>query len=95
MRARVNGEEWSHGASGSIWWSASELLAYISWGETLLPGDLVGSGTVGLGCGLELGRRLESGDLVELEVSGIGVLRNRLGQPEAEGWEPRPPPADA
>jgi len=95
MRARVNGEEWSHGNSGSIWWNPGELLAYISWGETLQPGDLVGSGTVGLGCGLELGRRLEPGDVVELEVSGIGVLRNRLGQPEGEGWEPRPRPADA
>src|SRR5262249_14761535 len=95
MRARVNGEEWSHGNSGSIWWSPGELLAYISWGETLQPGDLVGSGTVGLGCGLELGRSLEPGDVVELEVSGIGVLRNRLGQPEAEGWEPLPRPVDA
>ena len=95
MRARVNGDEWSHGSSGSTWWSVGELLAYISWGETLQPGDLVGSGTVGLGCGLELGRRLEPGDVVELEVSGIGVLRNRLGQPEGEGWEPRPRPADA
>jgi 2-keto-4-pentenoate hydratase/2-oxohepta-3-ene-1,7-dioic acid hydratase in catechol pathway len=94
MRARVNGEEWSRGSSGSIWWSVGELLAYLSWGETLQPGDLVGSGTVGLGCGLELGRQLEPGDVVELEVSGIGVLRNRIGEPDVEGWEPTPRPAD-
>ncbi|HZV52017.1 MAG TPA: fumarylacetoacetate hydrolase family protein [Candidatus Dormibacteraeota bacterium] len=92
MRARVNGEEWSHGNAGSIWWSPAELIAYVSWGENLQPGDLIGSGTVGRGCGLELGRRLQPGDVVELEVAGIGVLRNRLAQPEREGREPTPRP---
>ncbi|HZU16312.1 MAG TPA: fumarylacetoacetate hydrolase family protein [Candidatus Dormibacteraeota bacterium] len=92
MRARVNGEEWSRGNAGSIWWSPSELIAYVSWGENLRPGDLIGSGTVGRGCGLELGRRLQPGDVVELEVTGIGVLRNRLGEPEPRTWEPAPRP---
>ncbi|HLH67888.1 MAG TPA: fumarylacetoacetate hydrolase family protein [Candidatus Dormibacteraeota bacterium] len=90
MRARVNGEEWSRGNAGSIWWSPAELIAYLSWGENLQPGDLIGSGTVGRGCGLELGRRLQPGDVIELEVSGIGVLRNRLAHPEAGGWQPTP-----
>ena len=89
MRARVNGEEWSRNNSGTIWWSPAELLAYISWGEVIQPGDLIGSGTVGRGCGLELGRQLQPGDVVELEIEGVGVLRNRLGQPEAKRWEPR------
>lgn len=90
MVARINGEEWSRGSSGTIMWSPAELLAYISYGETLQPGDLIGSGTVGFGCGLELGRRLGPGSVVELEVAGIGVLRNVIGQPETEGWEPTP-----
>jgi hypothetical protein len=44
----------------------------------LYPGDFIGSGTVGRGCGLELGAYLKAGDVVELEVEGIGVLRNRV-----------------
>jgi 2-keto-4-pentenoate hydratase/2-oxohepta-3-ene-1,7-dioic acid hydratase in catechol pathway len=86
MVARINGAEWSRGNAGSIMWSAAELLAYVSTAETLQPGDLIGSGTVGRGCGLELDRRLSPGDVVELEVEGIGVMRNRMGQPEPPGW---------
>jgi 2-keto-4-pentenoate hydratase/2-oxohepta-3-ene-1,7-dioic acid hydratase in catechol pathway len=88
MTARINGEEWSRGSSGSIMWSAAELLAYVSTAEMLQPGDLIGSGTVGLGCGLELDRRLAPGDVVELEVEGIGVLRNRMGPPQPARWTP-------
>jgi 2-keto-4-pentenoate hydratase/2-oxohepta-3-ene-1,7-dioic acid hydratase in catechol pathway len=88
--ARVNGEEWSRGKVGDMLWRPEELIAYVSWGETLLPGDLVGSGTVGFGCGLELGRRLNPGDVVELEATGVGVLRNRIGEPEEKRWEPSP-----
>jgi 2-keto-4-pentenoate hydratase/2-oxohepta-3-ene-1,7-dioic acid hydratase in catechol pathway len=47
-------------------WSAAEILAYLSTAEPLVPGELVGSGTLGGGCGLEVGRRLLPGDLVEL-----------------------------
>ena len=90
MFARVNGEEWSRSTSGSIMWSPAELVAYVSYGENLQPGDLIGSGTVGGGCGLELGQQLSPGDVVELEVNGIGVLRNQLGQPENGGWNPTP-----
>jgi 2-keto-4-pentenoate hydratase/2-oxohepta-3-ene-1,7-dioic acid hydratase in catechol pathway len=50
----------------------------VSRSETLHPGEILGSGTVGTGCGLEQGRFLEAGDLVELEIEGIGVLRNRF-----------------
>lgn len=88
MIARVNGEEWSHNSSATINWKVGEIIAYASKGELLQPGELIGTGTVGLGCGLELGKKLEPGDVVELEVEGIGTLRNRLGQPEARGWEP-------
>jgi 2-keto-4-pentenoate hydratase/2-oxohepta-3-ene-1,7-dioic acid hydratase in catechol pathway len=90
MVARVNGEEWSRGSIGQIMWSVEELIAYASASEPLLPGELIASGTVPLGCGLELGRQLQPGDVVELEVSGVGLLRNRLGEPEPLRWSPSP-----
>ncbi|HLL79396.1 MAG TPA: fumarylacetoacetate hydrolase family protein [Ktedonobacteraceae bacterium] len=89
MVARVNGMEWSRGTTASITWKIEELIAYASKGESIQPGELLGSGTVGFGCGMELGRRLQPGDVVELEVDGIGVLRNRIGLPEPRGWEPQ------
>ena len=78
MTARVNGAEWSRGSTGEMHWSFEEVIAYVSRSETLYPGDFIGSGTVGGGCGLELGTFLERGDVVELEVERIGVLRNRV-----------------
>ena len=78
MLARVNGEEWSRGSSGSIHHRFEAMIEHVSRSETLHPGEILGSGTVGSGCGLEQGRFLSSGDLVELEVEGIGVLRNRF-----------------
>lgn len=59
-------------------WSFAELIAYISQSETLRPGDFLGSGACGTGCGLELNRWLQLGDMVELTVEGIGTLRNRV-----------------
>ncbi len=56
--------------------------ALASKGETIWPDELLGSGTVGTGSGAEHGKQLHQGDVVELEVQGIGVLRNRIGQPE-------------
>jgi 2-keto-4-pentenoate hydratase/2-oxohepta-3-ene-1,7-dioic acid hydratase in catechol pathway len=90
MTARVNGELWSDNSSSTIMWSLGELVAWASAGEPLVAGTLLGSGTVGGGCGLELGRRLSPGDVVELEIEGIGVLRNRLGERPATGWMPTP-----
>lgn len=78
MLARVNGEEWSRGNSGSSHYSFEQMIAFASEGVTLYPGDVLGSGTVGTGCGLELDRFLKSGDVVELEIEGIGILRNRV-----------------
>jgi 2-keto-4-pentenoate hydratase/2-oxohepta-3-ene-1,7-dioic acid hydratase in catechol pathway len=80
MTARVNGEEWSRGTTADMYWSFEDLVEYISRSETLYPGEFLGSGTCsgaqGRGCGLEMGRFLQDGDEVELEVEGIGVLRN-------------------
>jgi 2-keto-4-pentenoate hydratase/2-oxohepta-3-ene-1,7-dioic acid hydratase in catechol pathway len=94
MRARVNGEQWAEGSTGTIMWSIEELVAWASTAENLPAGALLGTGTVGGGCGLELGRYLEVGDVVELEIDGIGVLRNRIGRDPDSGWgpEPRTPP---
>lgn len=78
MIARVNGEEWSRGRFGTIHWSFSQMIAHVSRDETLYPGDVFGSGTVGGGCGLELDRFLKPGDVVELEIQPIGVLRTRV-----------------
>ena len=54
------------------------MIAHVSMEEVIYPGDILGSGTVGGGCGLELDRWLKPGDVVELEVEGIGLLRNRV-----------------
>lgn len=88
MQVRVNGEVWGKGTSGNTLWSVDELIAYVSLGEWIQPGDVIGSGTMGGGSALELGRMLQPGDVVELEVGGVGVLRNRMGQPEPTPWWP-------
>ena len=80
MTARINGEEWSRGNSGSSQYTFEQMIAFASEGVTLYPGDVLGSGTVGTGCGLELGRFLKPGDEVELEIEKIGILRNRVSE---------------
>lgn len=85
MIARVNGKEYSRGNAGSMYWTWPQILAHASRDTELRPGDVIGSGTVGTGCILELtpekvGGWLKAGDVVELEVEGIGVLRNRIGE---------------
>ena len=81
MIARVNGEERSRGELSAMYHRWDALLAAASRNTVLRPGDIVGSGTVGGGCILEHGdgRWLEPGDVVELEIDGIGVLRNTVG----------------
>ena len=78
MVARVNGEEWSRGSSSTMHHKFEDMIAHVSRDETIYPGEFFGSGTVGNGCGLEQGRFLNPGDVVELEVEGLGVLRNRV-----------------
>ena len=81
MVARVNGEERSRGNMGDIHWPWEELADHAGRNTRLLPGDVLGSGTVGSGCILEHGdgRWLRPGDVVELEIERIGVLRNVVG----------------
>lgn len=78
MVARVNGEEWSRGNSGQIHWGFADIITRMADSEPLRAGEIFGSGTVAFGCGLELGKYLEHGDVVELEITGLGVLRNRV-----------------
>jgi len=88
MLARVNGEEWSRGSTSTLTWSLEELVAYASRSEVVVPGEVIGTGTVGLGCGLELFRKLQPGDEVELEIDQVGVLRNVIGEPGTSRWTP-------
>jgi 2-keto-4-pentenoate hydratase/2-oxohepta-3-ene-1,7-dioic acid hydratase in catechol pathway len=78
MMARVNGEVWTDSTSAGRQFSFADLIVHVSQSETIHPGELWGSGTVTGGSGLELGRYLQPGDLVELEIEGIGTLRNRV-----------------
>lgn len=82
MTARVNGRELSSGNVKDLYYSFGEMIERASAGTTLYPGEVIGSGTVGTGCILELGtdvhRWLEPGDEVELEIEGLGVLKNKI-----------------
>lgn len=84
MTATVNGEIWSRGSTASMHHRFEDAIVQFSRGKTLLAGEVLGSGTVLSGCGFELGRRLADGDVVELQVEGIGRLRNvvRRGRQE-------------
>lgn len=81
MTARVDGRILSSGNSGSMYWTWPQILAHASRDTRLLPGDVLGSGTVGSGCILELtpeavGGWLQPGQMVELEIEQLGILRN-------------------
>lgn len=85
MRARVNGKELSQGNVKDMTWTFAQILERASYGVTLHPGDVVGSGTCGTGCLLELNGSkitdnlwLKPGDVVELEIDRLGVLSNRI-----------------
>ncbi|WP_435551829.1 fumarylacetoacetate hydrolase family protein [Natrinema sp. CGMCC1.2065] len=78
MTARIDGEVWSEGTVDEMYHTFAEIIEHISQSETLHPGDVIGSGTVGEGCGLELGQWLEDGDTVALEVEGIGTLEHTV-----------------
>ena len=79
MRAWVNGGLWSEGNSGASHFTFEQMIAYASEFQTLYPGDVLASGTVGTGCGFEQDRFLNSGDKVELEIERIGRLTHWIG----------------
>ena len=83
MTATRNGRELSHGNGGTMHWTWPQLLAHASRDVWLKPGDVLGSGTVGTGCILELtpeaaGGWLQPGDVVELTIERLGTLRNQV-----------------
>ncbi len=84
MSAKVNGVEMSKGNLKDIFWSFGEIIARASDTCELQVGDVIGSGTVGTGCLLELtkaeGPWLKAGDIVELEIERIGILKNIVGE---------------
>lgn len=94
MQCRVNGVQVSDGNVGDMDWTFAEIIERASYGVDLYPGDVIGSGTVGTGCFLELNgtgklnnpdykeQWLQEGDVVELEVDGLGVLRNEIVREE-------------
>jgi len=84
MTARVNGVEWSRGDSGDMHHRFEDMIAFASLSETIVAGEVFGSGTCPTGCGAEQGRFPQPGDVVELEIERIGVLRNRYVKPGRE-----------
>jgi 2-keto-4-pentenoate hydratase/2-oxohepta-3-ene-1,7-dioic acid hydratase in catechol pathway len=86
MSASVNGKQYSSGNWSSIYWSFADLIAYASRGTTLVAGDVIGAGTVGTGCIIELARvhgaehypYLAEGDVVELTVAQLGSIRAKV-----------------
>ena len=88
MILRVNGEERTRARSSQMHHSFADLIAYASQDTVLRPGEVIGSGTAPGGAGVESGRFLSEGDLIEMEIPGIGVLRNRVGA------RPAPQPHD-
>jgi 2-keto-4-pentenoate hydratase/2-oxohepta-3-ene-1,7-dioic acid hydratase in catechol pathway len=86
MRASVNGQPYSDGSWSTIYWSFEQMITYASRGTRLVPGDVIGSGTVGSGCILELSRVhgkdkfpfLRPGDDVSLEIEGLGGIRSTI-----------------
>lgn len=104
MTASVNGRECSRASLADIYWSFPELLSYAARGTRLAPGDVIGSGTCGTGCLLELSLVhgsdcypwLAEGDVVECRVERLGTLRNVVGSaPPLHPLRPRGGHADA
>lgn len=81
LTVRVNDEVWGSDTTAHMHHTFAAMIAYASLDTTLRAGEVLGSGTAAKGSGLEQDRWLRPGDLIEMEASGIGVLRNRVGTP--------------
>ena len=96
MTCKVNGLEVSVGNLGDMDWTFAEIIERCSYGVNVHPGDVIGSGTVGTGCFLELNgtgklndpnyteQWLQAGDVVEMEIDGLGLLSNTIVKDESE-----------
>lgn len=78
LRAYINGEECCSTNTSTIHWSFEDMIAHASKEETLVAGEVFGTGTVGGGSGTETGRLLSAGDVIELKAEKLGVLSNRI-----------------
>lgn len=97
MKCLVNGIEVSSGSAADMDWTFAEIIERCAYGVDILPGDVIGSGTVGTGCFLELNgtgllhdpnykaQWLQPGDIVEMEITGLGVLTNTIIK-DASDW---------
>jgi 2-keto-4-pentenoate hydratase/2-oxohepta-3-ene-1,7-dioic acid hydratase in catechol pathway len=79
LEVRINGDRWGGANTKDMHHTFEAMIAYASQALTLRPGELLGSGTATGGSGSELGRWIAEGDVIEMEASGIGVLRNTIG----------------
>jgi 2-keto-4-pentenoate hydratase/2-oxohepta-3-ene-1,7-dioic acid hydratase in catechol pathway len=78
MSLHVNGEDWSSMSTGEMSWPISEVVSYMSQGQTIYPGQIVTSGSYPGGCGSDLGRKLRPGDKFELRITRLGSLANQF-----------------
>lgn len=92
-QVRVNGEVWSDTKVEDFIWKPEETVSYVSQFDGLQAGDLIGSGTMAFGAGAELKKFLQPGDVLELELENVGVLRNPISATkESPSWWPTPQP---
>jgi fumarylacetoacetate (FAA) hydrolase len=96
MKCTINGVQVSEGNLSDMDWTFAELIERASYGATLYPGDVIGSGTVGSGCFLELNgtgklndenyteQWLQEGDVIEMEVEALGILSNTIAKEESD-----------
>jgi fumarylacetoacetate (FAA) hydrolase len=96
MTCKVNGVQVSEGSLSDMDWTFAEIIERASYGVDLHPGDVIGSGTVGTGCFLELNgtgkfndpnyteQWLQAGDVVDMEIEGLGLLNNTIVAEETE-----------
>lgn len=96
MKCRVNGIEVSSGNMADMDWTFAEIIERCAYGVTIHPGDVIGSGTVGTGCFLELNgtgklndpnykeQWLQPGDVVEMEIDGLGILTNTIVKEDSD-----------
>jgi len=96
MKCRVNGNQVSEGNLADMDWTFAEIIERASYGADLFAGDVIGSGTVGTGCFLELNgtgklndpgyteQWLQNGDVIELEIDGLGILQNNIVAEETD-----------
>ncbi len=96
MTCKVNGVQVSEGSFADMDWTFAEIIERASYGVQIYPGDIIGSGTVGTGCFLELNgtgklndpnyqeQWLQEGDEIEMEVEGLGILKNTIMKDESD-----------